>query len=161
MKKILFFSLICLMALSVNAQWVDLGLPSGTLWKDKNEKREFYTYKQAVNKFGKRLPTKEQLEELVTKCQWTWMGCGYKVVGPNGQSIYLPAAGYRSCDGGVNYVNSYGDYWSSTLFSGFAWRLFFFSGGAVHMNNSDQCYGRSVRLVKKKACARMSTSRRH
>ena len=38
MKKILFFSLICLMALSVNAQWVDLGLPSGTLWKDKNEK---------------------------------------------------------------------------------------------------------------------------
>lgn len=159
MKKILFFSLVCLMALSVNAQWVDLGLPSGTLWKDKNEKGEFYTYMQTVNKFGKRLPTKEQFEELVTKCQWTWTGSGYKVVGPNGQSIYLAATGCRYCDGDVYGVGSYGYYWSSTpsdLVD--AWNLGFDLYG-VYVGNYRRCYGHSVRLVKNKACARKSASR--
>ena len=110
MKKILFFSLICLMALTVNAQWVDLGLPSGILWKNKNEEGGFYTYDQAVSRFGDKLPTKEQFEELKSQCRWTWTGSGYKVVGPSGESIVLPAAGYRGCDADVYHVGSSGSY---------------------------------------------------
>lgn len=124
---------------------VDLGLPSGTLWKDKNEDGGFYTYEQAIYKFGDKLPTKEQFEELKNKCQWTWTGNGYKVIGPNGNSISLPAAGYRACDGSVS---SDGCYWSSTPNgSGRAWSLGFYSG-SVYMGNSVRCGGRSVRLVQ-------------
>lgn len=128
--------------------FVDLGLSSGTLWKDKNEEGGFYTYDQAISKFGDKLPTKEQLEELKNSCQWTWTGNGYKVVGPNGQSIVLPAAGYRYCSGSVNYVGSDGFYWSSTPGgSDYAWRLYF-NSGRVNVYDDYRCSGRSVRLVQ-------------
>lgn len=127
---------------------VDLGLPSGTLWKDKNEAGGFYTYDQAVSKFGNKLPTKEQFKELENSCQWTWNGSGYKVTGPNGNSITLPAEGYRGCGGGVVGVGSYGDYWSSTPSgSDGAWYLNFVSS-RVRMFNDYRCKGQSVRLVQ-------------
>ena len=128
--------------------WIDLGLPSGTLWKDQNEAGGFYTYDQAVSKFGNSLPTKEQLEELKSACRWTWNGNGYKVIGPSGESIVLPAAGYRECRGIVYSVGSRGSYWSSTpTGSGDAWYLYFTSG-EVGMNDCDRCPGLSVRLVR-------------
>lgn len=46
-----------------------------------------------------RLPTIREIEALRDEC--TWIGCwnkrrfGYKIIGPNGNSIFLPAAGYR------------------------------------------------------------------
>lgn len=127
---------------------VDLGLPSGTLWKDKNEEGGFYTYEQALNKFGDKLPTKEQFEELKNKCSWSWTGSGYKVTGPNGNSISLPAAGCRTCYGSVDYVGSYGYYWSSMPGgSEDAWYLYF-SSGSVYMNYNIRCLGRSVWLVQ-------------
>lgn len=128
--------------------FVDLGLPSGTLWKDKNEEDGFYTYEQALNKFGDKLPTKEQFEELKSKCQWSWTGRGYKVTGPNGNSISLPAAGFRYCNGRVGNVGSCGHYWSSTPDgSEGAWYLFFNSVD-VGMPHERRCYGGSVRLVQ-------------
>lgn len=128
--------------------FVDLGLPSGTLWKDKNEEGGFYTYEQAMSKFGDKLPTKEQFEELESKCQWSWTGSGYKVTGPNGNSISLPAAGYRYCSGGVSSVGYSGNYWSSTpKDSENAWYLYF-NSGSVNMNYYDRCFGRSFRLVQ-------------
>ncbi|MBP5535663.1 MAG: hypothetical protein J6X62_02605 [Bacteroidales bacterium] len=155
MKKLFIFGMMCLMALSMQAQttsdiddYVDLGLPSGTLWKDKNEEGGFYTYEQAVNKFGDKLPTKEQLEELKNKCTWSWTGSGYKVTGPNGNSIVLPAAGYRYCSGSVGGVGSDGYFWSSTPYgSEGAWYLCFHSGG-VNMGSAYRCGGLSVRLVQ-------------
>ncbi|MBQ4376349.1 MAG: hypothetical protein II793_01475, partial [Bacteroidales bacterium] len=92
--------------------YVDLGLRSGTWWRNQNEEGGFYTYEQAMNKFGDNLPSKEQFEELKSACRWTWNGSGYKVTGPNGNSIVLPAAGYRDCSGCVSYVGSNGNYWS-------------------------------------------------
>ena len=75
---------------------------------------------------------------------------GYKVVGPNGKSIFLPAAGYRSCDGDVNFVGYYGYYWSYTPSgSDKVWDLDFYSG-EVRMDDSRRCYGYSVCLVKNK-----------
>lgn len=129
--------------------YVDLGLPSGTLWKDTNESGGFYTYEETVNRFGDKLPTKEQWEELKDKCQWTWNGSGYNVTGLNGNSIFLPAAGFRNCNGNVNYVGSYGTYWSSTpCGSEKAWYLHFFSGGLGMLVNY-RCDGQSVRLVQR------------
>lgn len=64
-----------------------------------------------------RMPTKEDLYELVRKCTWTWVAIGgrngYKVMGPNGNSIFLPAAGCR--EGKTGFGTDYlGGYWSST-----------------------------------------------
>lgn len=128
--------------------WIDLGLPSGTLWKDQNEAGGFYSYDQAMAKFGSNLPTKEQLEELKNSCRWTWNGNGYKVEGPSGESIVLPAAGYRNCGGSVSDVGSYGGYWSSTPDgSEDAWRLSF-NSGRVGMYYGSRCGSPSVRLVR-------------
>lgn len=129
------------------AGYVDLGLPSGTLWKDHNE-NGFYNYDEAVQKFGSSLPTKEQMEELQNMCEWTWNGNGSNVRGPNGSSIVLPASGDRNCNGSVNGVGSNGVYWSSSPYgSDNAWSLYFYSDeGYVNFNN--RCYGFSVRLVQ-------------
>ncbi len=64
-----------------------------------------------------RLPTKAEFQELVDDCSWKWgvyLGVkGYKVTGPNGNSIFLPAAGWRY--GSSLYdAGEYGYYWSST-----------------------------------------------
>ena len=131
--------------------FVDLGLPSGTLWKDKNETggyNNFFTYEQAVNQFAGKLPTKEQFQELKDKCQWSWTGSGYRVTGPNGNSIVLPSAGYRGCSGNEYTVGSYGGYWSSTpRSSDYAWYLNFGSG-EVSMTYDARGLGQSVRLVQ-------------
>ncbi len=64
-----------------------------------------------------RMPTKEEFNELIEKCEWERTGSGYEVTGPNGNSIYLPAAGY--CRGGtLYYAGSYCFYWSSSTCSG-------------------------------------------
>ena len=45
-----------------------------------------------------RMPTEVQMQELIDNCKWEWTQInavnGYKVIGPNGNSIFLPAAGY-------------------------------------------------------------------
>ena len=64
-----------------------------------------------------RLPTQSEITELETQCQWkseVINGCsGYRVIGPNGASIFLPAAGGMS---GSNMAmkNDFGGYWSGT-----------------------------------------------
>lgn len=132
-------------------EYVDLGLPSGTLWKDANEGGDYarYTYDEAVRRFGSKLPTKEQLHELRNKCTWKLTGSGYCVTGPNGKSIFLPAAGFRSdIDGNVYRVGTIGYYWSSTPYDADdAWG-FFFDSIDVLMNRNYRCDGLSVRLIK-------------
>lgn len=71
---------------------VDLGLPSGTLWKSSDENGK-YTQGEAEKLFGERLPSKKQFEELVKECSWIWSNGYYKVVGPNGEYIILYAGG--------------------------------------------------------------------
>ena len=131
-------------------EYTDLGLPSGTKWRNSNEGGDNarYTYNEAVSRFGNKLPTKQQLEELKNKCTWTWTGNGYKVTGPNGNSIFLPAAGFRYCDGGVVCVGTNGYYWSSTPHdSSNAWFLTFESS-EVNVGRNYRCYRFSVRLVQ-------------
>ena len=131
----------------VQPGYTDLGLPSGTIWKNFNA-TGFYTYDEAFSQFGNRLPSKAQWEELKAECQWTWNGSGYKVTGPNGNSIVLPAAGWHNCAGSTASVGSGGFYWSSTpIDSGSAWRLGFFSS-IVDLIDNPRCCGESVRLVQ-------------
>ena len=101
-----------------------------------------------------RLPTKEELEELVNKCTWTWTkqngvyGC--KVTGTNGNSIFLPAAGYHRYNS--TYQTSKGGYcWSSTpnennSHSHAAYYLYF-HGRNRTVNWGGRLDGRSVRPV--------------
>lgn len=136
-------------------EYVDLGLISMTMWKSTNESRgadaadNYYTYDEAVATFGGRLPTREQFDELRRSCRWVWVSAGcYKVFGPNGNYIILPADGFRDCMGGVFYRRTYGFYWSSTPDGQTkAWYLNFYSD-QVYMYNYNRCYANSVRLVK-------------
>ena len=64
------------------------------------------------------MPTEKELKELDSTCRWTLAEQdgykGYKVVGPNGNSIFLPVAGsrYRAWNYGVGKS---GDYWGDLL----------------------------------------------
>jgi hypothetical protein len=69
-----------------------------------------------------RMPTKAELDELRKNCTWesiTQNGVyGYKVISKiNGNSIFLPAAGFHDGES-VYFRNSYGYYWSSSLDEG-------------------------------------------
>ncbi|MBR4155814.1 MAG: hypothetical protein IKU01_03800 [Bacteroidales bacterium] len=64
-----------------------------------------------------RTPTTDEFRELLDKCTWENTKVngkyGYKVTGPNGNSIFLPAAGYMTSKSN-NGVGSCGHYWTST-----------------------------------------------
>lgn len=128
--------------------FVNLGLPSGTLWKATNE-TEFYDYYTAVSIYGSNLPSQEQWTELKDYCKWSWTGNGYKVQGNNQAFIILPAAGYRSCSGSVNSVGVGGYYWSYTPSgSERAWGLDF-RINEVDVYSYIRCNELSVRLIQK------------
>ena len=155
--------------------YVDLGLPSGTLWATRNvgasapeeygdyfawgetEPKNCYdwsTYKwcngsmtkltkyclysyYGYNDFvddkteldpaddaacahypGGRMPSLEQIKELIDSCTWTWSQRngvrGALATGPNGNTMFLPLAGYRS-DIALVSTGGLGFYWSRTL----------------------------------------------
>ncbi len=64
-----------------------------------------------------RMPTSEETEELSDKCSWKFTSVngvyGAVVTGPNGNSIFLPATGYRLWSSHDSYDYK-GSYWTST-----------------------------------------------
>ena len=100
-----------------------------------------------------RMPTKAEQEELLNNCTWTWITQngvnGHNVEGPNGNSIFLPAAGFRE---GSSLLSAeiIGLYWSSTLNDGYyddeAFYLYFDSINR-NMDYYLRLNGRSVRPV--------------
>lgn len=156
-------------------QRVDMGLPSGTIWADRNiganypedygcyyawgetspkidyswatyfdaldsnggAFRTYFLYDKNFNKgkttivgterdaalknWGKSwlMPTGPQIEELFDKCTWKWTKRngknGYLITGPNGNSIFLPAAGFMH----RRTINERGEscnYWCGDLY---------------------------------------------
>lgn len=135
---------------AVGAAFIDLGLPSGTRWRTINEEG-LYTYQDAVDQFGKSLPSQKQFTELYEKCKWQELkNGGYKVTGPNGNSITFPLTGYINCTGETRGTNDLGDYWTSTEKKGTedAYRVAMNSNG-VKIVLHTRCYQRAIRLVEK------------
>lgn len=157
-----------------NHEWVNLGLPSGTLWATCNvgadnpedygdyfawgetEPKSIYTFStykwcngsyNTLTKYCTNsdlgtvdnkteldpeddvayvnwgplwcMPSVDQINELLENCsrEWTMLNdvSGWLITGPNGNSMFLPSAGYRWDDyvadtGGICY------YWTRTLF---------------------------------------------
>ena len=100
-----------------------------------------------------RMPTDDELKELKTKCTLTMTiqngvdGC--LVTGPNGNSIFLPVAGYRYY-GSLYHAGSYGHYWSSSLYADnptYGWDLYFYSSINFYVDYGFRYSGRSVRAV--------------
>lgn len=102
---------------------------------------------------GARMPSRNEMQELINKCKWEWTKVdnvnGYKVTGPSGAHIFLPAGGL--IDGSeVSNAGTYGGYWSgsispnSTSMAG----ILYFYGATMHaLQNSNRYIGRSIRAV--------------
>ena len=193
-------------------EWVDLGLPSGTLWATCNvgasapeeygdyfawgetEPKDNYDWsnykwcngsRYSLTKYcssvdGKTeldpdddaatvnwgsswcMPTLEQLQELCDNCTWQWtslngvMGC--LVIGPNGNSIFLPASGGYSSHAYWTGENGY--YWSRTRCSLDKWNIpnegegqndayiQFFGRSRKHIWYDVRCDGQIIRAVR-------------
>ena len=100
-----------------------------------------------------RLPTAEEFRELIDNCNWTWTTlngkAGYKVVSKkNGNSIFFPAAGYRSGTS-LYYAGESGYYWSSTPIEDYSYIacILYFNSRYHNVGYSGRDYGRTVRPV--------------
>ena len=98
-----------------------------------------------------RMPTYDELNELKSNCTVVWITYndveGMLFTGPNGNSIFFPAAGryYES----LGYCDCYGMYWSCSLRadrSYSAW-AFDFSLEGCFIDGCSRCFGFSVRPV--------------
>ena len=198
---------------AIDHEYVDLGLPSGTLWATCNvgasspeeygdhfawgetSPKDYYdssTYKwcyydnngywqltkydyssfPTIEGDGKteldpeddaayvnwnpywRMPTSDQIEELVNCCSWQWTQRngvnGQLGTGQNGNTIFLPAAGYRWRES-LSNVGSVGRYWSRSLCSydtADAYLLNFYSFNVYNCFNFNRFNGFAIRAVR-------------
>ena len=191
-------------------EWVDLGLPSGTLWATMNvgakvpeEYGDYFawgetapkqvyswsTYKwcngsqNTITKYctnsdygmvdnkteldpeddaayanwgpSWRMPSQEQCMELCVSCTWqqtTMNGVnGQLVTGPNGHSMFFPAAGERY-NNTFGDLGSYGQFWSRTLYDDIysysAVMLFFYLDDHKGHYGNNRYLGFPVRAVR-------------
>lgn len=185
---------------TINGQeYVDLGLPSGTLWATRNigarspeaygcyfawgetKEKDYYgwdtyfycdgtqnsCYNIGDNIAGTeydvahlwwggtwQMPSLDQIKELIDNCSRKWMKQndvnGILVTGPNGNTIFFPAAG-NSRLSDYNYLGVHGGYWSSSPYTnvkGFSYYFYFDSSNWNWDNQYNyRYYGRSVRAV--------------
>ena len=99
-----------------------------------------------------RMPTVDEIRELRDNCTWTWTTQdgvnGYQVDGPNGNAIFLPAAGCRQ-NSGLSEAGTEGYYWSlSTDDSVCAHMVELASSYVAVWNNFYRFLGFSVRPVR-------------
>ncbi len=101
-----------------------------------------------------RMPTQYEMIELFSECSHEWITLnginGRKFTGPNGNSIFLPAAGLRK-DNDMSYVGSEVYYWTSTLPPYYtnqnsAWALYF-KNNTCDLTGPYRYYGIVVRPV--------------
>ena len=153
--------------------WSTYKFEMGTDWHGPFSK--YVTHSEIVNNFGNidnrtvldatddaacvnwkgswRMATLNEWEELIDKCTWTWTTQngvkGGLVTGPNGNSIFLPAAGYRF-DFYLSNAGASGRYWSSSLYTSIpdkASLVFLNYSGEFRRYQYNRNYGLSVRPV--------------
>jgi|GEM_PF-6610720 non-specific serine/threonine protein kinase len=163
---------------------IDLGLPSGTLWRTCNlganneydqgllyvwgsitplskdqlcsQKAEDYekiigtSYDAASIILGSqwRMPSEMQIAELIAHCKWEWQDehCGYIVIGPNGNSMFLPAAGCIIGDE-IKYEGQFGYYWTGESKNRLFAKELLIGIGQVNIESGRKNVGRSIRAV--------------
>ena len=102
-----------------------------------------------------RIPTKYEIEELITKCNWQWTTVGgtygYKVTSKvNANYIFLPGCSYKSFSSRADN-SPYGNYMSSTLSQDNLnmYKLGFNPGGKPLCNTYSRVFGYTIRPVYK------------
>lgn len=106
---------------------------------------------------GWRLPTLAEIQELLSECFWLWTELhgtrGYRVTGPNGKSIFLPAAGLRHSTI-IKGSDASGNYWSGTSMAEGSYNtcgLYFDNEGSYWYSDfNGREYGLNIRPVKDK-----------
>ena len=102
---------------------------------------------------GWRMPTMAEMQDLIDNTTVTWTtqngvyGC--KFTGCNGNSIFLPAAGYRNEGILINAVSG-GYYWSSSLDTSYlsnVWELYF-NLSYYGVDSGYRVFGQPVRPVQ-------------
>lgn len=101
-----------------------------------------------------RMPTEEELKELIDNCTWTWEEnngvAGYQIVAANGNSIFLPAGGYKDGEGDAKRVGTDGSYWTSTSYAdgySFAGQCLDFNTNRHRIWTLDRYQGMLIRAV--------------
>ena len=181
-------------------EYVDLGLPSGTLWATCNvgantpeeygdyfawgetqpkEIYQFYNYQFGeqlhINKYCTqdylivllpeddaatanwganwrmaRVDEWQELRDNTTRTLTTQNGVkGLLYTASNGNSIFMPAAGYRY-GSSIGGAKSYGYYWTSSIGTDYQYnaRKIYFYSNNYYIYNDYRCYGMSVRAVR-------------
>lgn len=101
------------------------------------------------------MPSKEQQDELLNNCTYTWTTKnginGGEFTGPNGGTIFLPAAGNRWKEN-LGLADGLGTYWSSTQYPSYSSTAYnlYFGSPSVSLDNPGRVYGFTVRPVVKK-----------
>lgn len=100
---------------------------------------------------GWRIPTYHEFKELMGQCDWEWVEsdsiAGYKIIGKNGNSIFLPAAGFY-LDTELVKEGGSGHYWTSTAFNDmFNAYTFTFMNGSFNLTWNGRYFGRVIRPV--------------
>ena len=142
---------------------VDLGLPSGLLWANKNvgadapeEPGMYFNFDEASElefEDGWKVPESEAFQELDDNCEHEFVQvngiAGMKFTSKiNGNSVFFPCSGSGL---GTTWYNrgSRGYYWSGSLYSATDGRdLNLYSGGVNPQNNNNRFYGFAVRAVQ-------------
>ena len=96
-------------------------------------------------KAGTRLPSEDEWLELMNKCTWKWQDepAGYRVTGPSGQMIFIPASGQRKLtDGSREGHNEFGLYWSKDNS-----KIFTFDKDKIEIMGPDKNVGYSAMTV--------------
>lgn len=145
--------------------YTDLGLPSGNLWATcnfgANHPEEYGNYYQWIEiadidmRENQCIPSEEDFEELSEYCTKTWTTLnnvnGYRLTGPNGNSIFLPAAGGKKFNIVYNDM-SCGFYWlidDYTENTDYAWG-FLMDENNFEITSFSRSYAQTVRPVYKR-----------
>ena len=102
---------------------------------------------------GWRMPTYDNWVELRQNTTMTWVTQngvqGRLFTASNGNSLFLPAAGYRDSSS-LDTAGRLGYYWSSSLNTDYPYnaRLLYFTSGYYDMGNFGRDCGQSVRPVR-------------
>lgn len=96
------------------------------------------------------MPTRKQMQELIDSCTWEWTQVnginGYTIIGKNGNSIFLPAAGHNYLRWGQINDNVYGFYWTSTKGTNNIWNIIF-DGNNYSFTTTPRYHGQTIRPV--------------